>query len=66
MKDKMPKDDRWLCTLDMSDRLLNLESKGLDDLLEHFGFERREDAGYHDAVQDCQLTAKVYMALQRN
>ena len=61
----LPPDDRWLCTFEMADVMLDLDSKTLDDLLEHFGFERREEDAHHEAIQDCELTAKKYMELMK-
>ena len=40
-----------------------LEARGLDDVLEHYGFERRDVDEKHDALDDCRLTAKIYKEL---
>ena len=37
----------------------------LDDVLEHFGYERRDPDAHHDAMRDCELTAKIYMDLMK-
>ena len=47
----------------MAEGLPLLKSRMLDDLLEYFNFERRGEDEKHDAVNDCELTAKVYMKL---
>ena len=36
--DKMPDKGRWRCTLNMSERVPDLEFRDLDSLLKHFGF----------------------------
>ena len=36
--EKMPDKQRWRCTLDMSERVPDLEFRDLDSLLKHFGF----------------------------
>ena len=35
----------------------------LEAPLKHFGFEADVRKGYHDAYEDCQLAAKIYMKL---
>ncbi len=37
--------------------------RGLDDLLEHFGFSRRDEEEEHNAMEDCRMDAKVYLEL---
>ena len=59
----LPKPERWRCTIDLADRLPKCEIKLLDEVLEHCGFERREEDALHDALDDAQLAAKVYMYL---
>ena len=36
---------------------INLGFWNLDEALEHFGFKRRPDDAYHDAIQDARLAA---------
>ena len=43
----------------------DVKIKSLDNLLEHFGFEPRDEDVLHNAILDCQLTAKVYMELMK-
>jgi len=62
---RLPKSDRWKCTVKMSDGIPGVSMRFLDDLLEHFGYERRDPEQAHDAVNDCRLTAKVYMDLMK-
>ena len=33
----------------------------LDDALEYFGYDRRKEDEFHDALDDARLAAKVYM-----
>lgn len=61
--DLIAKDGRWRCTCKLAERLPNLESRKLDDVLEECGFERRKKDAIHDAVIDAELAAKVYMYL---
>ena len=56
-------DKRWKCTYEMSYKVPYLTYRRLDDVLEHFGFERRNVEELHSATNDCRLTAKVYMKL---
>ena len=37
----------------------------LDSVLEHFGFEPRDEEEKHSAIEDCELTAKIYMELMQ-
>ena len=37
----------------------------LDGCLEHFEYEPRDTDAVHDAMNDCILTAKVYMELAK-
>ena len=63
--ERLPEAKRWRCTLEMSRQVPFLKFHGLDDLLEHFGFERRSLEVKHDAQADCILTAKVYMEIMK-
>ena len=54
-------DDRWICAQERCKRTGNWKLWNLDEALEHFGFKRRPDDAYHDAIQDARLAAKVYM-----
>ena len=59
-------DERWKCTMEMAGdhpRVPSYMSRGLDELLEHFGHKRREEDAKHDALNDCRLAAKIYMEL---
>ena len=49
----------------LADRMPKCENKSLDDVLEHCGFERREEDEPHDAIEDAKLAAKLYMFLIR-
>ena len=60
---KLPDRSRFRCTFNMSRGLPGLKSRSLDDLLEYFGYKPREEDAKHNAVEDCELTAKVYMAI---
>ena len=59
--DKFPMEDRWRCTLELSDRLPGLHTHFLDDVLEECGFDRRDEDADHDAYNDAKLAAKCYM-----
>ena len=37
----------------------------LDDILAYFGYARRGEYEKHEAVNDCQLAAKVYMKMMQ-
>ena len=50
----------------MCERVPETKTFILDDVLEHFGFERREEGARHDAREDCTLSAKVYMELMKH
>ena len=56
-------DERWRCTYEMSSKVPYLSYRNLDDILEHFGFDRRNMDELHNATNDCRLTAKIYMKL---
>ena len=58
-----PDEDRWRCTHIMANHLPDLMWVTLDDLLQYFGFERREEGEPHAALEDAQCAAKVYMKL---
>ena len=47
----------------MSERDPKIKVRSLDAILKRYRFKPRENKDYHDAVEDCQLTAKVYMKL---
>jgi DNA polymerase III epsilon subunit-like protein len=49
--------------MDLADRVPECEIKTLDEVLEHCGFARREEDVPHDAIEDAQLVAKIYMVL---
>ena len=53
--------DRWRCAQELCKRTGNWRIWNLDEALEHFGFERREEDTYHDALHDARLAAQVYM-----
>ena len=57
--------ERWRCTFELAERVPEVKIRDLDTLLEHFGFEARDEDVLHSAVRDCQLTAKVYMKLMK-
>ena len=63
----MPSDDRWVCTIKLADKRTDLVphyvNKGLDSLLSHFKFERRDPNRVHDAFIDCIKTAQLYEKL---
>ena len=59
----LPPNRRWRCTFNKSKGLNGLQHLMLDDVLEYFDFERRGEDDLHDAVTDCELTAKIYMKL---
>ena len=61
----MPDHKRWKCTYQMSFRVEKMTHRTLDDCLEHFEFEPRDTDAVHDAMNDCILTAKVYMELAK-
>ena len=52
---------RWRCSQELCKRTENWRLWSLDDALEHFGYRRRKEDAYHDALDDARLTAKVYM-----
>ena len=54
-------DDRWICAQERCKRTRNWKVLGLDDALEHFGFQPRRVNESHDALVDARLAAKVYM-----
>ena len=59
----LAEDKRWMCTFEMSYKVPYLTHRTLDDVLEHFNYERRNVEEHHSAMNDCRLTAKVYMKL---
>jgi len=59
----LPMTSRWRCTVGLAQHMGLAPPYKLDDLLEKLGFERRHPQNKHKAMEDCQLTAKVYMAL---
>ena len=61
-EERLPKDDRWRCTWEMSKIIPEIEWNNLDEVLEHFGFDNRGDK-CHDALTDARCVAKVYMAM---
>ena len=58
-----PPNKRWRCTYELSERCHGLHARTLDEVLEFFGYEPRDNEEKHDAIQDCELTAKIYMKL---
>ena len=46
----LPSADRWRCTYDLSERLPNIFIRPLDELLDYFGIERRDEEADHDAL----------------
>ena len=65
IKSKLPNDRRWRCTYLMSERDPKIKVRSLDAILRHYRFKPRTKKDHHDAVEDCQLTAKVYMKLAK-
>ena len=61
--DRLPPDNRWRCALEMACKVPGLNVFTLDDVLEHFGHERRDMNKYHEALEDARCTAKVYMSM---
>ena len=59
----LPPEKRWRCALELSERCQGLLVRTLDSVLEHFGFEPRDEEEKHSAIEDCELTAKIYMEL---
>ena len=55
-------DGRWICAQERCKRTRDWKVLGLDDALEHFGFEARRENDSHDALVDARLAAQVYMA----
>ena len=47
----------------MCDRVPEIETRSLDECCEYFGLKGRDMKKTHNAVEDCQLTAQVYMKL---
>jgi len=45
--------------------LPGITKRGLDDLLEYFGKERRPIYKLHDAIEDSKLAAFVYMEIMK-
>ena len=60
---KLPPEERWRDALDMAQRIPDLISYSLDEVLEQCGYERRDEDLNHDAVHDAWLCAQVYMKL---
>ena len=61
LEDELAADDRWRCAQELCKRTENWKLWSLDDALEHFGFDRRKDDEFHDALHDARLAAQVYM-----
>ena len=59
----LAEDKRWMCTYEMSFKVPCLPLRTLDDVLEHFNYERRNVEELHSAINDCRLTAKIFMKL---
>ena len=49
----------------MANRDPEIKFGTLDDILEHFGHERRDPDSFHNAYQDAKLTAKIYMDMMQ-
>ena len=64
-QDILPPKDRWRCTFEMAKQLPGIKTCQLDDVLEYFNYERRDPEAKHDALEDCRLTAKVYMEMMK-
>ena len=47
---KLPKTERWRCALDLASRLPQLYTFSLDNVLEHCGFESRDEEEPHNAI----------------
>ena len=56
---------RWRCAQDICKRTENWKLWSLDDALEHFGFLRRQEDDFHDALHDARLATQVYMKAVR-
>ena len=61
LDDKLAADDRWRCAQELCKRTENWKMWNLDDALEHFGYARRKENEFHEALDDARLAAKVYM-----
>ena len=61
--DALSPDSRWRCTLEMASKIPGLKMMTLDDVLDHFGHERRDVEKPHDALEDARCAAKVYMSM---
>ena len=63
MQHLMPPKSRWRCTLDLSDRCVDIPDKALEIIYTYFGYEERADEDQHEAEKDCEATAKIFMKL---
>ena len=63
MANKMPNDDRWRCTMEISERCEGLICKSLDGLLSYFNYDERDPDEFHCPLKDSECTAKIYMNL---
>ena len=62
--DKIPKATRWRCTLNLARNKLKLSSYGLDEVLKGCGIKAREANKPHEAEEDAECAAKVYMHMK--
>ena len=60
--ERLPKKERWRCTLAMAKVYGKIPVCFLDECLKHFKIEGRGD-DLHDAVTDARLAGELYMAL---
>ena len=65
IENMMPKKERWRCTLVMCEREQEIISKSLEECVNHFNIKGRKDERLHDSMEDCLLTAQVYMELMK-
>ena len=58
--ERLPKAERWQCTIELSKRLPMLGPKTLDNVLAELGYSRREQGAFHDAIYDAELCGICY------
>jgi|OM-RGC.v1.029590235 DNA polymerase III, epsilon subunit and related 3''-5'' exonucleases len=62
--ERFPPKERWRCTFDLACDFPAIKDPTLDGLLEYCSFDRRDPDEPHNALNDCYLTAKVYMKMK--